>query len=180
MRSARTPIPLLASFGGRADQVGILVPNLQVALSRMDARPGDSLAPNEGSDQPWGVWTYDGTTLKRRSFRGRTGTFAMRIALGHARPQIELIEPLAGPSAYEEWIATHGFGLHHLGFFVTDLTAVSRRMTEAGYPPLQVGYGTGADGSGGFAYFDTVSELGYCVEAIEPPGERRPSEPFPP
>jgi hypothetical protein len=41
-------------------------------------------------------------------------------------------------------------------------------MARAGFACLQHGYGFGADGSGGFAYFDTERELGYLVEALEP------------
>ncbi|MGZ4399343.1 MAG: hypothetical protein ACXVYM_00570 [Gaiellaceae bacterium] len=41
-------------------------------------------------------------------------------------------------------------------------------MAELGYECLQHGYGFGRDGSGAFAYFDTESELGYLIEALEP------------
>ena len=61
-----------------------------------------------------------------------------------------------------------GRGLHHLGITVESVDATIAEMAAAGYPCLQQGYGFGADGSGGFAYFDTEAELGYLLEALEP------------
>lgn len=100
----------------------------------------------------------------------------MTIALCGEHPQIELVEPGEGPSIYHHWLDTRGPGMHHIGFYVPDLDATIRRMEDAGFPAVQAGFGNGADGSGGFAYFDTVATLGYYVEAITPPHTRRPPD----
>lgn len=100
----------------------------------------------------------------------------MRVALRGSGPQVELIEPLSGPTIYDEWITRRGYGLHHLGFWVRQLDDAITQMALAGFPLLQAGWGTGADGTGGFAYFDTEAIYGYILEAIEVPRARRSPE----
>jgi hypothetical protein len=46
-------------------------------------------------------------------------------------------------------------------------------MTGAGYQVTQTARGYGLGGDGGFAYFDTDSDLGVVIEAIEIPATRR-------
>lgn len=161
-----TPSVPLLEHAGRHYQVGIVVPDLEAAL-RTSPRP---------ADEPWRLWTYDGAVLSERIYRGRPGTFAVRIALGGTDPQLELMQPVAGPSIYDEWWDAGRGGLHHLGYRVDDVRAMIAAMEAAGFPLLQAGFGFGADGSGGFAYFDTTAALGYIAEAIELPRERRPPD----
>jgi len=148
-----------------ADQIGILVPNLDLALARYaELFRVDS----------WAVYSYDDSFVPIREFRGEQGRFSMRLALGGKHPQIELIEPLEGPSIYHEWIDQHGYGLHHIGLFVDSVEDAVNEMTGAGFPVLQLGRGYGLDGDGGFAYFDTRDQVQIFTEAIEIPA-RRPS-----
>lgn len=157
-------VPLLSGRGTAPDQVGIVVPKLEDAFVAY------------GMDIDWRCWTYGPDTLQRLEFRGGPGRFRMRIALSQTVPQLELIESEQGPNVYEEWAELHGYGLHHLGYFVESLEAVTVEMASAGIEVLQAGYGLGSDGSGGFVYFDTHAILGYIVEAIRPPARRREPE----
>jgi hypothetical protein len=77
---------------------------------------------------------------------------------------------VSGPSIYAEWLATHGFGLHHLAVEVELLSDAIILMAQAGFAVLQSATGYGPGGTGGHAYFDTEPALGYLLEAIEPPG----------
>ncbi len=121
----------------------------------------------------WRVWTYGSQTLRSLTYRGAPGTFRMRIALAGSDPQIELIEPLDGPSVFHEHLERHGEGLHHVGIYVPDAAAAA---AASGFAILQDGHGFGADGSGAFVYLDTVAAHGTIVELIEVPRERRPPE----
>ena len=104
----------------------------------------------------------------------------MLIALGGSDPQLELIQPLEGPSIYHEFLERSGSGLHHMAFRTTTSRPTTHAMERAGFPLLQAGFGFGADGSGGFAYYDTMAALGYIAEAVEPPAVRRePHRTFP-
>lgn len=146
-------------LGGHPFHVGILVASIDEALPRYRALFGhaDWIVVENG---PW--------NLHGLHVRGEPAAFSMRLALHGRAPGLELLQPLTGPDPLGEWLARRGEGLHHLGYEVDSLDAAIEAMAGAGYPCLQHGYGFGADGSGGFAFFDTEAELGYVVEAVEP------------
>ncbi len=144
----------------RADQIGIIVHDLEVAIERYS---------RIFACTRWIVYTYGPDNVQDLTFRGGEGHFKMRLALADSDPQVELIQPLEGPSLYHE----HGEGLHHIGMRVPDL---DEGIRERGYPVLQSGRGYGLDGDGGFAYLDTEKDLGVILELIEVPQRRREPE----
>jgi methylmalonyl-CoA/ethylmalonyl-CoA epimerase len=157
----------LSFFGKPVGQIGIVVEDLDEAIARASKTFGAG---------PWRVFTYGPETLTERIFRGAPGTFSVRIALNPQNPMIEYLQPLEGPSVYHEWLEAHGPGLHHLALWVDSLDAAIEEMRGAGFELLQSGRGFGAEGDGGFAYFDTEPELGVVYEAVEPPSVRREPE----
>jgi methylmalonyl-CoA/ethylmalonyl-CoA epimerase len=159
---------LPSAFRGLAiTQIAFLVPDLAAAVETWSATLGRS---------DWLVYTYGPETVPHLSFRGKPGKFSMRLALSGASPQLELIEPLEGPSIYHEWLEDRGFGAHHLGFHVPRLGPIAETLAADGFSPVQAGSGYGVDGDGAFAYYDLVNALGLFVEIIETPARRRPSE----
>jgi methylmalonyl-CoA/ethylmalonyl-CoA epimerase len=148
---------------GRVDQIGIVVRELERAVERWARLVGGA---------PWGIWTYGPQLLETQDYRGQEAAFEMRVALSTSTPQVELIEPLRGPSLYHDWLEVHGPGLHHLGAFEPDLASGIERMRARGFEVLQSGTGHGLDGDGGFAYFDTTHEIGLILELIEVPARR--------
>lgn len=173
--SSGDPTELAATLGkalgtGRVDQVAFLVEDLGTSMTRWSAL-------NRVDD--WRIHTYDATNVSDLSYRGAPGTFSMQLGLLGAGPQIELIQPLGGPSIYHDWIERHGHGLHHFGFFVPSIAEAIASFDAAGHPTIQSGSGYGLDGDGGFAYFDFEDIYGIHLEAIEVPARRRPSEPPP-
>lgn len=154
--------------GGRPiDQVGFLVQDLPTAMSQWSALC---------RDDEWRVYTYGPQNVEDLSYRGDVGQFSMRLALLGSGPQIELIQPLHGPSIYHDWIDNHGFGLHHFGFFVPSVADAIKELEAGGHLNIQSGSGYGLDRDGGFAYFDFEDAYGIHLEAIEVPTRRRPSE----
>ena len=148
----------MTSLPGPVGQIGVVVRDLERA-----ARAWSPVV--QGAE--WRVWTYGPETL------GLPATFSMRIALAGSGPQIELIQPLDGPSLYHEHLERHGEGLHHVGIYVPDAAAAA---ASSGFDVVQAGFGQGADGSGGFVYLDTEATHGTIIELIEVPRERRPPE----
>ena len=148
-------------------QVAFLVPDLASGVETWGSALGRS---------DWLVYTYSPETVPHLTFRGEPGKFSMRLALSGASPQLELIEPLEGPSIYHEWLEERGFGVHHLGFHVPQLGPIADALAADGFSPVQAGSGYGVDGDGAFAYYDLVDALGLYVEIIETPARRRPSE----
>ena len=152
--------------GRRPDQVALLVPDLPAAVDAWSAVVGDD----------WSVYSYNPQTLPQSSYRGRPGRFSIRLAFQGRGPQIELIELREGPSLYHEWVDEHGWGLHHVGYWIPSVDDVIERFRSAGREPDMTGAGYGVRGDGGFAYYDLVAELGVVVEFIEVPAVRRPPE----
>lgn len=152
----------------QVDQLGFLVPDLAAGVQQWTAALNVT---------DWRVYTYSsditGTTF---SYRGQPGEFAMRLALANTVPQIELIQPMVGPSIYHDWIDQHGYGFHHVGFFVPSIADTIDEYRRSRLEPAQTGAGYGVDGDGGFAYYEMEDNLGTVVEFIEVPKNRRPSE----
>jgi methylmalonyl-CoA/ethylmalonyl-CoA epimerase len=158
----------IETLAGRpVGQVGIIVRDLEAALERYSSlwRLG-----------PWACFVYGPATVPKLTYRGKAGRYSMRIALAGQGPQVELLEPLEGPSIYEEWLESRPEGLHHLGVYVESLDRAVDSMAARGYDLLQSGYGYGLDGDGGYAYFDTERDFGVILEALEVPRRRRPPD----
>ncbi len=153
--------------GRTVGQIGIIVHDLESA-----ARRYSTLWQNG----PWRCFTYGPDMLTEQVYRNQHSRFSVRIAMNGTSPQIELLQPLEGPSIYHEWLDRHGEGLHHLAVFVDSLDDAIESMTRAGYGPIQLGRGIGVDGDGGFAYFDTERDFDLVLEAVEVPVRRREPE----
>jgi len=131
---------------------------------------------------PWHFYTYGKPLVKKMSYRGKPVEHAMRVALSWIGPlRIELIEPVGGPSVYDEFLRDHGPGIHHLGVLVRDMGAAIRQAEEAGLTMIMDGSGFGLDGDGHYAYLDTEARIGTTVELIErPKGRQAPEQIYPP
>lgn len=76
---------------------------------------------------------------------------------------LELIEPVSGPSTWQEFLETNGPGIHHIAFQVKDMDEQIVLFEGKGLSLLQRG-----DFAGGcYAYLDTAAELGTTVELLE-------------
>jgi catechol 2,3-dioxygenase-like lactoylglutathione lyase family enzyme len=79
--------------------------------------------------------------------------FVAHISLGYAGDlQLELIQPVEGPTIHAEFLAAHGPGLHHVCFEVDDVEAACIAARAAGLPVLM--RGSMMDGEIEFAYVD--------------------------
>lgn len=76
---------------------------------------------------------------------------------------LELIEPVSGPSAWQEFLKTNGPGIHHIAFQVKDMDEQIAVFKGRGLSLLQRGQFTG----GCYAYLDTAVELGAILELLE-------------
>lgn len=102
-------------------------------------------------------------------YHGKPGQFDQELGWQrHGEIVYEWIQPLKGPTAYQDHMKIHGEGVHHLAFDVTDIDAAAARLSGLGYPVVQSGgWGDkGKPGSGRFAYNDTESIGGAMVEFL--------------
>ncbi len=161
------PGPAEAIVGLPVGQIGIVVRDLEAACRRYSAL---------WQCGPWRVYTYGPEILSLQRYRGEPSTFSVRIALNPTAPQIELLQPLQGPSVYDDWLERRGEGLHHLAAYVDDAEVAIESLAGAGYAVIQEGRGFGVDGDGAFVYFDTEHDLGYLLEVVQPSSTRREPE----
>ena len=126
---------------------------------------------------PWHFYTYGPPLVKTMSYRGKTTTYRMRIALSNIGPlRIELIQPLEGDTVYSEFVKQHGYGIHHLGLLVSNMKDAMEKAAAAGLEMTMDGSGFGRDGDGHYAYLETEALIGTTLELIERPKGRMPPE----
>ena len=143
-------------------QVGIVVHDLQKSLETYWRLLGVG---------PWKIYTYAPPMLHGAMVRGRPVDCSFQIAHAQAGPtQLELIQPLTGPSIYREWLQTKGEGPHHIQSKVENLEEVLAAFAALGIDVLM----SGKFGEGEFYYLDTEPILGVIYEIF-----RRKSRPVP-
>lgn len=103
-----------------------------------------------------GTWTRlpdiefgaDTTTL-----RGEPVRFVVHVSLAYAGDlQLEIIQPVEGPTIHREFLEAKGPGLHHICFEVDDVEASCAAAEAAGVPVLMRGSMMGGEIE--FAYVD--------------------------
>jgi len=154
-------MPIRALAGrGKVDQIGIVVTDIAATIRSFSATVGIG---------PWEVYDLGPDVLEECVYDGRPTPHVTRLAIASSRPQIELIQPMAGPSVHFDYLEAGGEGIHHVGFYTRDLPGGIAEMEAEGYRTLQAGLRYKSTGRGGYAYFDTADTLGVIVELIEWP-----------
>jgi methylmalonyl-CoA/ethylmalonyl-CoA epimerase len=77
--------------------------------------------------------------------------------------QIELIQPLGKGSTWQEYLDTHGEGIHHIAFQVKNIDGMEQKFLANGNPTVMRG---GWDG-GAYSYIDATNDLGCILELLE-------------
>lgn len=136
--------------GFRADQIGIIVPDLETAMDGYIATFGTVFH----------VFDVDHTTAR---FSGSSRTFRTRFAIATVGgTSIELIQPHTGTTVHSRHLETHGPGLHHVGMYTLNLRSARGRLERRGCRLLMEG---AIDGLADFAYYD-APDLHTIVEPL--------------
>jgi catechol 2,3-dioxygenase-like lactoylglutathione lyase family enzyme len=77
--------------------------------------------------------------------------------------QVELIEPIDGPSTWRDQLEQHGDSLHHIAFRITGMGEKAAYLEGHGISLVQKGEYTG----GRYAYLDGAGRLGTILELLE-------------
>jgi catechol 2,3-dioxygenase-like lactoylglutathione lyase family enzyme len=83
--------------------------------------------------------------------------------------EVEIIQPIEGNSAYQDFLDETGGGIHHVLFEVSDIDPVIHELAKSGVTVLQSG--TGIRPGTRWALMDTQKLLGFLVELRHRPGE---------
>src|SRR5687768_11038190 len=70
---------------------------------------------------PFKVYSQDTRDLPGVTYRGAPADYSLEVAWGKLGEwTFEILQPIRGPSIYNEFLDRHGEGLHHLGIYVDD------------------------------------------------------------
>ena len=99
----------------------------------------------------------------KTNYHDRSSMAQAKGAFFHLGPvEIELIEPVGAPSTWEEFLRTHGEGIHHIAFKTGEMEAAKKFLASKGMETVQEG---GWDG-GQYAYVQASDQLGTILELL--------------
>jgi len=104
---------------------------------------------------PWRVYTFDASTVTERTYHGESADYAIKVCFAEAANVTwEIMQPLRGPTIFQEFLDRHGEGIHHVAFDCAEQPWEDRlaSFTKRGFPPIQSG--RFAD-QNPFVFFDT-------------------------
>ena len=162
----RSDTELRPAAGRAPDQICYIVEDLEKGVRTIGQRLGI---------KRWLGWTYDAAYLPKRVFRGQPGNFESHGVIAEFGPSVEIVAPLSGDSVFSEFLAAHGPGLHHLGYFVPSVADERARLNALGLHEVQYGGGHGINGDGHISFFESTDGTGPYLEFIEPPEKRYPN-----
>jgi catechol 2,3-dioxygenase-like lactoylglutathione lyase family enzyme len=126
----------------------------------------DALERVLGTSFGVGAWTRIPDVVfgaETTTLRGEPVEFRAHISLGYSGDlQLELIQPVEGPTIHAEFLAEHGPGLHHVCFPVDDLDVAVADAERDGLPVLMRGSMMGGEIE--FAYVDGAAAGAPYVE----------------
>ncbi len=126
---------------------------------------------------PWSIYTYAPPALRETMVRGKPVQYSMRLAIAHVGAlQVELIQPLEGPSIYKEFLAEQGEGLHHVQSRVDDIAKTLAAFGRKGIGVLM----SGKFGEGEYYYMDTERLFGFPYEVVKRRTRPAPDATYPP
>ena len=114
---------------------------------------------------PWTVLTFTNQSLKYLKVDDKTVTEPFKFLIGISwigDMQLELIEPVYGPTIYEAFIQKHGEGLHHIKERIADdaMESVVQGYRDQGISVTQ----TGQFETDFHYYLDTEPKLDFIYE----------------
>jgi methylmalonyl-CoA/ethylmalonyl-CoA epimerase len=105
---------------------------------------------------PWKVYTFDSSTVTEMSYGGEPADYAIKVCFAEMdNVTFEIMQPLRGPTIFDEFLRTHGEGIHHIAFDCEDRPWHERitAFADRGFRLIQSG--RFADRNP-FAFFDTA------------------------
>ena len=102
--------------------------------------------------------------LAHTEYQGESTPARAKLAFFHlGQVDLELIEPIDGPSTWKDQLDQHGESLHHIAFVIKGMKEKVAYLDSKGIPLIQRG-----DYSGGrYAYVAGTVQLGAVLELLE-------------
>ncbi len=139
-------------------QVGIIVRDIEVKARAWSEILGLPM-PN--------IIVTDTVDKTQAEYNGKPTNARAKLAFFHmGQLDVELIEPIDGPSTWKDQLDQHGDSIHHIAFEIKGMKEKAAYLDSKGVPLLQRGEYTG----GRYAYLDGVAKLGVILELLENDG----------
>jgi len=136
-------------------QIAIIVHDIDASIDRF--------SQILGMDKPPVIITDDYEKAKT-NYRGQATPAKAKLAFFHmGQVDIELIEPIGGPSIWQEHLDAKGEGVHHIAFWIKGTDGVTQFLGQHGIEAVQQGHFTG----GMYTYYDSTPALGVMLELLE-------------
>lgn len=117
-----------------------------------------------GMDVPEWFMTDPGNEIGM-TYLGKPSDARAKLAFFHMENiTLELIEPVGGPSSWQEALDTKGEGVHHIAFNVTDTAGRVKALADQGIEMIHQG---GDPATGQYTYVDASKQLGLVIEMLE-------------
>jgi len=118
---------------------------------------------------PWRVYTFDSATVTDRTYRGTPADYAIKVCFADVGDlAVEIMQPLHGPSIFQEFLDEHGEGIQHIAFDCEERPWNERiaEFARRGFPLVQAGRFMDLNA---FGFFDTVAATGTTFETYTIP-----------
>ena len=136
-------------------QVGIIVSDIETKARAWSEILGLPM-PN--------IIITDPVDKTQAEYSGKSTTARAKLAFFHmGQLDVELIEPIDGPSTWKDQLDQHGNSLHHIAFQIKGMQEKIAYLDSKGILLLQRGEYTG----GRYAYLDGIAQLGTVLELLE-------------
>lgn len=137
-------------------QVGIIVKDIEISAKAWTKFLGDEEIPE--------ISVATGDEKNPTKYKGKPSDAKAKLAFFNLdNITIELIEPLGGPSTWQEFLDTRGEGVHHIAFNVEGMESYIKNFENNGIPMVQ----HGGWATGEYGYFDGSNGLALIIELLE-------------
>ncbi len=137
-------------------QIGIVVRDMDKTLATLKSAFG------------WEPYSFADTPKGEKLYYGKVEDFCVHMAfVRFSNIEIELLHPTKGKNVWQDYLDTHGEGLHHILFDVNNFALAKANLEQQGIMMVQTGPSARYEGAR-WAYFDATKTLGYYIEIFNP------------
>lgn len=138
----------------RIAQVAIVVKNIEEARDFWAELLGMEKNP---------IIETEGWKLSHMTFRGAPSNGKAKITFFNLENiALELIQPVGGPSTWQDFLEKHSEGIHHIAFNIENLDEMLKRFAK-----MEIGVEQKGDFEGGcYVYMNSKSKLGAIIELL--------------
>ncbi len=126
---------------------------------------------------PWRVYTFSPENTAHQTYRGMPSAFTLKVCFARFGGMAwELMEPVSGPTIFQEFLEQHGEGIHHIAYDCNHVPFEQRLVEFArrGFSLVQSGSWLGRNQ---FAFFETEAATTTCFETYAFPEDWTDPEP---